>query len=213
MNILVACEESQAVCKAMRKNGHNAFSCDLQECSGGHPEWHINGDVLPLINGDCTFATCDGKPHTIVGQWDMLIAHPPCTYLSNCGNRWLYPNGKLNEKRYAQGMEARAFFMRFLNAKCDKIVVENPTPSGIYDLPPHTQAVQPYQFGHPWSKRTLLWIKGLPSLIPTEIVEEHEPWMPTKNHKGCSRVGGSSRARSRTFEGIANAMAAQWAAA
>ena len=208
MNILIACEESQAVCKAMRKSGHNAFSCDLQECSGGHPEWHINGNVLPLINGDCTFTTCDGKTHTIVGQWDMLIAHPPCTYLSNAGSRWLYPGGKLNEKRFARGMEARAFFMQFLNARCDRIAIENPTPSAIYGLPKETQAIQPYEFGHPYSKRTCLWLKGLPALKPTEIVEDHKSWMAT-----CSRVGGSSRARSKTFDGIANAMVTQWAVA
>lgn len=207
MNILIACEESQAVCKAMRKNGHNAFSCDLQECTGGHPEWHINGDVLPLINGDCAFTTCDGKEHHISGQWDMLIAHPPCTYLSNCGNRWLYPNNKLNEKRYALGMEAKGFFMQFFNAKCPRIVIENPTPSGIYGLPKETQAIQPYEFGHPYSKRTCLWLKGVPALKPTKIVEEYKSWMAT-----CSRVGGSSRARSKTFEGIASAMANQWAA-
>lgn len=208
MNILIACEESQAVCKAMRKNGHNAFSCDLQECTGGHPEWHISGDVLPLINGNCTFTTCDGKTHTIAGQWDMLIAHPPCTYLSKAGSRWLYPGGKLNEKRYALGMEARGFFMQFLNAKCDRIVIENPTPSRIYGLPKETQAVQPFEYGHPYSKRTCLWLKGVPALKPTKIVEEHKSWMAV-----CSRVGGSSRARSKTFEGIANAMAAQWAGA
>ena len=211
MNILIACEESQEICKAMRERGHRAFSADLQECSGGHPEWHINGDVLPIINGDCEFTTSDGKNHRIVGQWDMLIAHPPCTYLSNCGNRWLYPegkDGKLNEERLSLGMKAKAFFMRFINAKCDRIVVENPTPNGIYGLPQYTQAIQPYEHGDPWSKRTCLWIKGVPTLKPTKIIAEHYPWMPTAKHPGGSKR--NSRSRSKTFHGVALAMAEQW---
>ena len=111
MNILVACEESQAVCKEFRKKGHNAYSCDLFECSGGHPEWHIKGDVLPLLNGDCSFKTMDRQVHSVSGQWDMIIAHPPCTYLSNAGARFLYPKGILNEDRLKIGLIAKEFFM------------------------------------------------------------------------------------------------------
>ena len=111
MKVLVACEESQTVCTAFRKLGHEAYSCDIQECSGGHPECHIMQDVIPLINGNCTFTTCDGAVHTIDSKWDMLIAHPPCTYLSNAGASRLYPKkGILNTERYQKGLEAKFFF-------------------------------------------------------------------------------------------------------
>ena len=122
MNILVCCEESQAVCIAFRERGHIAFSCDIQECSGGHPEWHIQCDVLPLINGDCNFTTCDGEEHHQRGEWDMLIAFPPCTYLSNAGAVRLYdrPNF-INQARYQKGLAGKAFFLRFYNAKCKKL--------------------------------------------------------------------------------------------
>lgn len=130
MNVLIACEESQAVCVEFRKRGHNAFSCDLQECSGGHPEWHVNGDALQLINGDCSFTTQDGAAHMIVGKWDLLIAHPPCTYLSNAGAARLYKivDGKtyINRERFENGMNAKEFFMKFINADCEHIAVENP---------------------------------------------------------------------------------------
>ena len=172
MNILVACEESQRVCAAFRKRGHRAFSCDILECSGGHPEWHIQGDVLPLLNGNCTFSTMDGNTHTQEGRWDMIIAHPPCTYLSNAGARFLYPKGMLNEDRLRKGIEASHFFMAFYYADCEKICIENPTPSTVYMLPSASQAIQPYQFGLPFKKRTLLWLKGLPLLAATNEVEE-----------------------------------------
>ena len=218
MKVLIACEESQAVCKAFRDAGHEAFSCDLIECSGGHPEWHIIGDALELINGNCTFMTFDGKLHSIDGKWDLIIAHPPCTYLSNAGARWLYAGGKLNEDRYAKGLEAKAFFMRFYNADCDRIAIENPIPSSVYELPEYTQIIQPYEYGHPYSKKTCLWLKGLPELKPTEIVAEHKPYCSSgsysKTHdpkyKGASRKGGSSKSRSKTFSGIAKAFAEQW---
>ena len=218
MNVLVACEESQRVCIAFRDKGHNAFSCDILPCSGGHPEWHICGDVLPLLNGNCVFRTMDGVKHRIDGKWDLLIAHPPCTYLSNAGARWLYAGGELNIERYRKGLEGKKFFMTMLNAACQRIAVENPIPSSIYDLPQYTQIIQPYQFGEPWSKKTCLWLKGLEPLQPTNIVEDYKPYCSSgrysgthePKYKGASRKGGSAKSRSRTFQGIAKAMAEAW---
>lgn len=229
MNVLIACEESQRICISFREKGHNAFSCDLQPCSGGHPEWHIKGDVLKFLNpsrqtipGDdwfgFKFRTQDGVLHCIDGKWDLIIAHPPCTKLSNAGARWLFAGGKLNQQRYEDGLKAKEFFMAFYNADCERICIENPTPSGIYNLPPHTQTVQPYEHGEPWSKKTLLWLKNLNPLRPTNIVEEHRPYCTSgsysRNHeqkyRGASRKGGSSKSRSKTFWGIARSMADQW---
>ena len=194
MKILVACEESQAVTIELRKLGHEAYSCDIEECSGGHPEWHLREDVLPLLEK----------------EWDMIIAFPPCTYISNAGARHLYPKGVLNEDRLKLGMEGKEFFMKFYNAKCDKIVIENPLPSKIYGLPQHSQVIQPWQFGHPFKKRTQLWIKGMKQLEPTEIVEISEN---TKIPGNWFNKGGKERQknRSKTFPGIAKAMAMQWA--
>ena len=218
MNVLVACEESQRVCIAFREKGHNAFSCDIEPCSGGHPEWHIMQDVIPLLNGRCSFTTMDGIEHSIGGKWDLIIAHPPCTYLSNAGARWLYANGKLNEERYRKGLDGKKFFMAMLNADCQRIAVENPIPSSIYDLPQYTQIIQPYQFGEPWSKKTCLWLKGLEPLHPTNIVADYKPYCSSGSYsathnpkyKGASRKGGSAKSRSKTFDGIARAMASQW---
>ena len=131
MQILVACEESQAVTIALRKLGHEAYSCDLIPCSGGHPEWHIQQDVLPLLNGYCFFKTCDGSAHYVLGRWDMLIAFPPCTYLTNASAVRMRVKGEIVAERYAKAMEAKAFFMSFLSADCAKIAVENPTPATI----------------------------------------------------------------------------------
>ena len=156
MNVLVACEESQEVCKAFRARGHEAYSCDIQECSGGHPEWHIMGDALAVINGRCTFRTMDGTEHEIDGTWDLLIAHPPCTFLSNAGARWLYKGGELNQERYQKGLAAKEFFLKFYNADCPRIAVENPVPSSVYEMPQYSQTVQPYEHGHPWSKKNVL---------------------------------------------------------
>lgn len=164
MKVLVACEESQAVCIAFRKLGHEAYSCDTQECSGGHPEWHIKGDVLPLINGNKPFITMDGDLHAIVGTWDLLIAFPPCTYLTNAGSVRLRIKGEINKERMEKAVEAKAFFMKFLEADCQKICVENPTPGKIHQLPQYTQAIQPWWFGHPYTKRTCLWLKTSPPL-------------------------------------------------
>ena len=217
MKVLVACEESQAVCKAFRKIGHEAYSCDIIKCSGGHPEWHIQQDVIPIINGRCEFKTMDGVSHKIDGKWDLIIAHPPCTFMSKAGARWMYPKaGQIDDQRYRMAMQAKAFFLACLNADCEKIAVENPIPLKIVGLPAPTQKIQPYQFGHPFSKCTCLWLKGLPKLQPTNILTEYKPYLPS-NTGGYSRGQGGSRGvahdaktASKTFEGIGMAMAEQW---
>lgn len=201
MRVLVACEESQEVCKAFRARGHEAYSCDLQDCSGGHPEWHIKADALELLKM----------------YWDLLIAFPPCTYMTNAGAVRMRVGGVLQEARYAKAMAAKDFFMRFYNADVPKIAIENPTPMKIVGLPPYTQAVQPYEHGHPYSKRTCLWLKGLPPLVPTQVLDYHEPYV----NGGCKDAHGNYRrfqgrkerdqkTRSKTFPGIAKAMAEQW---
>ena len=192
MKILIACEESQRVCKAFRAKGHEAYSCDILPCSGGRPEWHIQGDVLEQL----------GK------GWDMMIAHPPCTYLSNVAAPHLFPKGVLNEERYKKGLKAKDFFMALYNANIPKIAVENPTPSKIFDLPTHTQVIQPYEHGDPFQKRTLLWLKNLPVITPTNVVKGE----PTTKTGNWYNKGGKNRAivRSKTFHGIAKAMAEQW---
>lgn len=222
MRVLVACEESQAVCEAFRDRGHEAYSCDLQECSGGHPEWHIRGDCLPLLNGNCDFTTEGGVHVTIDGKWDLIIAHPPCTYLSNAGACRLYPEkGELDKDRYINGLKGKEFFMAFWwygFFGCGKIVIENPVPSSIYELPRPTNCIQPYEFGEPYSKKTYLWEFGVPPLIPTEVVSEYKPYVScgtSKNKgnpekRGASRKGGAQKSRSKTFPGIARAMAEQW---
>lgn len=213
MRVLIACEESQRVCQAFRDKGHEAYSCDILEPSGGHPEWHIQGDAAPFINGDCTFTTMDGTEHTIEGKWDLLIAHPPCTYISNAGVRFLYPNGKgiLNEERLRKGIEATHFFLRFWYADCDRIAVENPIPSTVYRLPKYSQIIQPYMFGHPFQKKTCLWLKNLPKLTPTDPIPK-EQCQSTKAAGNWFNRGGKDRQgnRAKTFLGIAKAMAEQW---
>lgn len=202
MRILVACEESQAVTIELRNLGHEAYSCDIIPCSGGHPEWHLQQDVAPLLEQ----------------KWDMIIAFPPCTYLSNAGACRLYPQkGVLNEARYKKGLEAKEFFMKILNADCEKIAVENPVHSKIFNTPKHTQEVQPYQFGHPYSKKTRLWLKGLPPLVPTCIMDNYTPFLPAgtsrkdKSKYGAKQCAHNGFDRSKTFPGIAKAMAEQWA--
>lgn len=219
MNVLVACEESQRVVTEFRKLGHNAFSCDIEPCSGGHPEWHILGDVIPIINGDCEFITMDGIEHDIRGVWDLIIAHPPCTYLTAAGACRMYPKaGQRDQERFEKAMSAKMFFLQLLNANCKKIAIENPRPLKCVGLPKETQHIQPYQFGEPYSKLTFLWLKGLPMLEPTEIITDYKPFVScgtsrnkgNKDKAGTSRKGGAAKARSKTFEGIAKAMADQW---
>ena len=217
MKVLVACEESQRVCIEYRKLGHEAYSCDIEPCSGGHPEWHIQDDVLPLLNGNCDFKTVNGDMHHLIGKWDMIIAFPPCTYLSNAGARHLYKGGVLNQGRYEKGLEAKQFFLKFWNAPCEKIAIENPTPSRVYELPEKTQVIQPWQFGHPFTKRTQLWLKGLEPLKPTDIVEPERTWCPSGSYSGKHNdkhrgmfTTNRAKSRSKTFPGIAKAMAEQW---
>lgn len=218
MAVLIACEESQTVCKAFQSRGIEAYSCDIQEPSGGHPEWHILGDALDAIQGG-SITTMDGKAHD-VGKWDLLIAHPPCTYLTNAGAMHIWKGGVLQPDRVKLGIVARDLFMRFWYADVKRVVIENPVPSTIFCLPQYTQIVQPFQFGHPVTKKTCLWIRGLEPLRPTEVVQ------PVKGRKmtlkngtvrySCWEMdcGGSkeerAKARSKTFPGIATAMAEQW---
>ena len=217
MRVLVACEESQEVCKAFREKGHEAFSCDIQDCSGGHPEWHIKGDVLPLIDGDCTFQTCDAHTHTQTGPWDMIIAFPPCTYMTNSSAVRMRVKGEIVTERYEKAMEAKEFFMRFYNAKCGKVVIENPLPLKIVGLPPYSQTIQPWEHGHPYSKRTCLWLRGVPPIMATDILSWYEPYV----NGGCKDAHGNYRrfqgrkerdpkTRSKTFPGIARAFAEAW---
>ena len=217
MKILAACEESQAVCTAFRARGHEAYSCDIQEPTGGHKEWHIMGDVISLLNGNCRFFTLDGKQHEIVGRWDMIIAFPPCTKTSNAGARHLYTGGILNVSRYYEGLLGKALFMAIWKADCNKIVIENPTPSKVFEYPPATQIIQPFMFGHPVTKRTLLWEKGVKPLKPTKIVKPTRTWCPSgsysKDHSAKYKgmfTADRSRNRSKTFQGVAIAMAQQW---
>lgn len=215
--LLVACEESQRVCIEFRQIGWEAFSCDIQDCSGGHPEWHIRQDVVPLLNGNCEFRTCDGEIHQIAGNWDMIIAHPPCTYMSNAGACRMYPQkGLISAERLKKAMEAKDFFMQIYTADCRKICIENPLPMKIIGLPKESQCIQPYQFGEPWSKKTLLWLKGLPFLKPTEVVS-YKPFLPSGTGRklggdtyGAKNISHDGKSRSKTFYGIAKAMAEQW---
>ena len=221
MKVLVACEESQAVTIELRKLGHEAYSCDIIECSGGHPEWHITQDVLPLLNGDCKFMSMDGQHHSIDGKWDMIIAFPPCTYLTVTGNRWFNVEryGEKAIQRKKDREDAIQFFMAFANADCERIAIENPVGimSSTWRKP--NQIINPYEFGDPFEKKTCLWLKGLPVLIQTNIVEA-----PPRKHfdSGKSMPAWYAEAwhlpqeeraklRSKTFPGIAKAMAEQWA--
>lgn len=201
MNILVACEESQAVTIELRLLGHNAYSCDILPCSGGHPEWHIFGDVLNVLNGNAVFRTQDGKIHCIDGQWDMLICFPPCTDLASSGARWF-------KEKQANGRQQRSieFFMRFVNAPCERIAIENPIGIMSTQYRKPDQIIQPWQFGHGETKATCLWLKGLSQLQPTKIVPGRKPRI---HHMPPSK--DRSILRSKTYPGIAKAMAEQWA--
>lgn len=219
MKVLVACEESQEVCKAFRALGHEAYSCDIQPCSGGHPEWHIQGDVIPIINGDCTFTTMDGHTHTQIGPWDILIAHPPCTYLTSAGAVRLFgADHQIKDwNRERRGWEARAFFMEFYNANARSIAIENPAPMSYFLLPERSQIIEPYYFGDPWKKRTCLWLIGLPHLKADRIVEPEGCWTIQSGGSSCrvrlkgnKRIARNAKERAKTFPGIARAMAEQW---
>ena len=220
MNVLVACEESQRVCIAFREKGHNAYSCDIQPCSGGHPEWHIQGDVIPILSGRCHYQTADGKAHRIEDKWDLIIAHPPCTYLCLSGQKHCNVEvyGEKAIERIKERDKAVEFFMQFVNADCDKIAIENPVGIMGRYYKKADQYIQPYQFGHPTSKRTGLWLKGLPKLEPTNIVEQEfhisstgrkwDKWFWESSM--INPLSERSKFRSKTFDGIAKAMAEQW---
>lgn len=221
MNILVACEESQAVTIELRRLGHTAYSCDIIPCSGGHPEWHIQSDVLPLLNGFVKFQTADGAEHSVDGRWDMIIAFPPCTFLTVTGNRWFNVEryGDKAVKRYKDRAEAIKFFMAFANADCDKIAIENPVGIMSSEWRKPNQIINPYQFGDPFEKKTCLWLKGLPELKPTNIVdvpprkryssgETMPAWYDAAWHLPKEE---RAKIRSKTFPGVAAAMAEQWA--
>jgi len=185
LKILVGCEESQTVCLEFRKLGIEAYSSDVQECSGGHPEWHIVGDILDVKTAGA-FNTQNGD-YVFIDKWDLAIFHPPCTYLSNAGARFLYPKGILNQDRYQKGLKGKELFMQLLDSPIEFICVENPVSSKIFDLPKHSQQIQPYHFGHPFTKKTRLWLKGLPDLKFTDIIENVDTsYLP-------SNTGGSKR--------------------
>lgn len=196
IRVLVACEESQAVCKAFRTRGFEAFSCDLIECSGGHPEWHLQMDALEAIK---------------LCEWDLLIAHPPCTYLSVASACRMFPvkGEPPNQERLAKAREAKTFFLALLNSNIPRVCVENPTPLSVVALPKHTQVVQPWQFGHPYTKRTCLWLRGLPQLVSVVATKPN-----TTAWVGSGRTFEHGfrdpKTRSKTFSGIAEAMAKQW---
>lgn len=189
--ILVACEESQTVTKSFRKKGFEAYSCDVQDCSGGHPEWHIKGDAIEQLDKD----------------WDLIIAHPPCTHLAVSGARWF----KEGVKPLSLQDEAADFFMKFVNAPAPLIAVENPicVMSSRYRKP--DQIINPFQFGHPEQKKTCLWLKGLPKLIETNNVYNYMMTLPIKERTRIHWLGSNkSKERSKTYGGIAEAMAEQW---
>lgn len=226
MKVLVACEESQAVCKAFREKGHEVYSCDIIDCSGGHPEWHIMQDVLPLLNGHCEFKTTDGTTHSVEGKWDMIIAFPPCTYLTVTGNRWFNVEryGEKAVQRIKDRQDAADFFLKFANASCDKIAIENPIGFMSSHFRKPDQIIHPYYFAESEDdencerKATCLWLKGVE---PLKYKAKYKPRIVEyKNGKGTDspwHVNTISlpkeeraKARSKTFPGIAKAMAEQW---
>ena len=217
MKVLIACEESQRVCMAFRARGHEAYSCDIIDCSGGHPEWHIQQDVVPLLNGNCSFKTNDDVNHTIGGEWDLIIGHPPCTYLTVSGNRWFNVEkyGDKALERIKLREEAKDFFMKIANAQCARIAIENPVGVMSTAWRKPDQTIHPYYFGDPFEKRTCLWLKGLPLLKKTNEVT---PPARVQYNGGTSMPewyanapkAERSKIRSKTFPGFAQAMAEQW---
>ena len=220
MNVLVACEESQRVCIAFRERGHNAFSCDLMSCSGGHPEWHILGNVLavlePNIAGWTEFYTMDNLYHGFEGTWDLIIAHPPCTRLCNSGQRWLhYGSEEYRKKKRLEQLDAVSFFGRFISVSCPKVAIENPVGimSSLYREP--DQIYNPYNFeGEHEQKKTCLWLKGLPKLKHTQEKPDYittEIWHANFNGKQYGYNDPIvAKLRSKTPWGVARAMAEQW---
>lgn len=235
MKVLVACEESQAVTKELRRLGHEAYSCDIIPCSGGHPEWHIMGDALVLINGHCTFRTSDGQWHKVHGRWDMIIAFPPCTYLTSAGTRHyslrVNPEWKVKE-RIAKRDKAEKFFLAFANADCERIAIENPVGYMNTHYRKPDQIIHPYFFAESEEdvdnyvqKRTCLWLKNLKPLERLTHLPAPGPLYICQGDK-CKgkRIGwcegirgttdgqeGRAKARSKTFPAVAKAMAEQWA--
>lgn len=235
MKVLIACEESQVVCKAFREKGHEAYSCDIIECSGGHPEWHIQGDVLYILNPSATFEgelqgieffTMDGELHNFVGKWDLIIAHPPCTYLTVTGNRWFNVEryGEKALERIKKRDAATDFFMKIWGADCDKVVIENPIGyMSTYFRKPE-QIIHPYYFAEHQGdencerKATCLWMRGVEPL--TYEIRYEPRVIHYKNGKGTDSPwhintmslpsDERAKARSKTFPGIAKAMAEQW---
>ena len=221
MKVLIACEESQRVCAAFRERGHDAFSCDIQEPSGGHPEWHILGDVCTILSPDAQsgcirFLTMDDTLH-VFARWDIIIAHPPCTYLSAAGACRLFNRSHeiIDKARERKGWEAVSFFQALLHADCDRICIENPVPLHYWGLPPYQQIVEPFHFGDPWKKRTCLWLKGLPLLRPDRPVVPHGCWVDCAGANSRTKLRDqkgvhTAKDRAKTFPGIARAMAEQW---
>lgn len=200
INVLIACEESQAECIAFREVGFNAFSCDIQPCKrNGHPEWHIWGDVTDLLHGRTSFQTMDGKLHKLC-KWDLIIAHPPCTYLCKVSSVHMVINGEVNPDRLQKMHLARQFFLECLNADAQFIAVENPLPMARANLPKPDCFIQPYWYGEKYSKKTLYWLKNLPPLMPEVINPDFKQFVRSSRGKY----------RSRTFQGVARAMARQW---
>lgn len=211
LNVLIACEESQAECEAFRELGHKAYSCDLQQCRrGGHLEWHIKGDVTPYLQGRTQFYTQDGKHHH-VSKWHLIIAHPPCTYICKVSSQHLYKNpditvwfdGKekfVNENRYNKMLAGVEFFKTCFAADAPFVAVENPLPMAMARLPKPDCFIQPFWFGEKYSKKTLFWLKNLPPLMAENEVTQIKQYVRSSRGKY----------RSRTFKGVANAIARQW---
>lgn len=200
LNVLIACEESQAECEAFRKLGHKAYSCDIQPCRPkGHPEWHIHGDVTPYLDGVTQFYTQDGKHHHL-SRWHLIIAHPPCTYLCKVSSVRMVKDGKVDPERYAKMMEGRAFFYRCLGAKAPYVAVENPLPMARAQLPQPSCFIHPSWYGVKYTKKTLFWLKNLPPLMP-EIINPDAK---------CFVRASRGKYRSRTFPQVAEAIARQW---
>lgn len=209
--VLIACEESQAECRAFRELGCVAYSCDLQLCRpAGNPDWHIVGDVTPLLEGEHDFVTQSGIACS-VPRWDLIIAHPPCTYLCKAGSRWLYENPdyaimkdgrviQVNFDRLMKMKEARAFFFKCLNADAEYVAVENPLPMAMASLPPPSCYACPSWFGVKYTKKTLYWLKGLPPIFPQFIYP----------HAKCYLLSSRGKYRSRTFPQLARAIAKQY---